>query len=141
MRSLVRPGPVIATDSSLKSELPAIEGSAAPLWPSVPAPVSISALNALSRFIFSGALPAICRTPWPGAPVRAPFARSLLRLLLVLLVLFGLARSQNELEVYELIVTCGVEDRFLRSLREGSELSADDVAAVIKEEYSSATRR
>ena len=121
---------MIATDSSLKSELPAIEGSAAPLWPSVPAPVSVSALSALSRLTFSGALPANCRTPWPVRQCGA-FARSLLRLLLVLLVLFGLARGQNELEVHELVVAGGVEDRFLRSLREGRELGADDVAAVL----------
>ena len=52
--------PVIATDSSLKSELPAIEGSAAPLAPAVPAPVSVPLMSAFIRLTFSGALPAIC---------------------------------------------------------------------------------
>jgi hypothetical protein len=64
--------PVIATDSSLKSELPAIEGRAAPLAPAVPAPVSVSAVSVFSKLRFSGELPASWRTAaatslcWPA---------------------------------------------------------------------------
>ena len=55
----------MATESSPKSELPAIEGSAAPdAWPAQPW-VSVSAPNALIRLRFCAPFAASCRMAVP----------------------------------------------------------------------------
>ena len=82
--------PVIATDSSLKSELPAIDGNAAPLAPAVPAPVSVSAAQRSSS----------------GSDFRAislPFGeprRNIALLVGLLLIQCRLPRSKNQFEVH-----------------------------------------
>jgi hypothetical protein len=48
----------------------------------------------------------------------------------LLAVNLGLPRSKNQLEVHCLIVARRVQNGFLRSLREGRELSANDIAAI-----------
>ena len=58
--------PLIATESLLKSEFAATEGSAAPLTPAVPLPVSVSLESDVTRLRLSAPLPASWRIASAG---------------------------------------------------------------------------
>ena len=114
--------PLMATDWSLKSEFPAIEGNAAPL---APAASTLRLRISGQRAHQVQRLRAIARQ----LPNRL---RHLSCLRILALLLLRRARSEHQLKIDRLVVARSIEQRFLRTLRKRRKLRANHVPPVLR---------